>query len=450
METKTTSSNNVIEALSQLEDAVRNALGSARSYLNRTFKIIEGENNAKSGGWTQFLNETDKHPSSTGTAHGILALLACGEPVNSETAVLAIRYLESCQCNDGGWTKPSLHNKCSLTRITGLSLRAFLDSKSHQSSPTIKKGIDWLINSQNTDGGWGNTAKDEQSDVTSTSFALQVLTRIIGLSQNERNGIQRGQAWLLKARNADHSWGHTTNNQGTVAQTSEAIDGLLACGHSVASLKETTLWLEQHIETGGQFSERYLIPAGPSAKESVMWTQVSKERGLITLLALNSGLTSPQVVNAVKDILSRQVTGAHWKAEAFQNSEPIWAIKEAVVALRAFLNRVENNRASVVLSEEIINLRQELGAAQKQIQELQDRETKRAWKNKIKNLWVKTPKLSAGLLIGTILLTVVYVVFRHYKHQPEYADYMVAVASFVGLGFSIYPVIRENTRGGKK
>lgn len=438
----------ILEDLSRLEDAARNALESARRYLNRTFRVIEVENKPKSGGWTQFLTETDKLPSSTGTAHGILALLASYDSVNSEAVILSIRFLESCQCEDGGWTKPSLHNKCSLTRVTGLCLRALLDSGFTPSSSTIQKGVEWLQRGQNTDGGWGNTAMDGQSDVTSTGFALQAMAKIAGLSQSGGVSIQRGQAWLLNARNADGSWGHTNDKHGTVAQTSEAIDGLLACGQSPSSLKQTELWLEQRVGNEAQFSERYLIPAGPSAKESVIWTQVSKERGLIALLSLNSNPTSLHVINAVNDILSRQVAGTYWRAEAFHNSEPIWAVKEAVVALRLFLNRAESNRASLVLSEEIAVLHQELSGAQQQIQELQRREVQRSWKNRLIRLWRGIPKLSAGLFIGTFLLTVTYIVLRHYIKQPEYADYMVAAASFAGVGFAIYPVIRE-VRGRK-
>lgn len=447
MQAKVGSAVSVLETLSQLEASVRHALNGARSHLQRTFKIVDHNDTTKGGGWSQFLNETEKPPSSTGTSHGVLSLLACGEPPDSEIITSAKRFVVICQCEDGGWSKPDLHNKCSLTPITGLSLRALLDSGAHQSLAAVQNGIKWLINAQNDDGGWGNTTRDTESDVTSTSFALQAMTRVVGLTQQGRDSIRKGQTWLTEARNTDHSWADAREKPGTVAHTSEAIDGLLACGHNPASLRPTMEWLHQHVLHATQFNERYLIPDGPCRGTSVIWTQVSMERGLIALLALGSNLVAEPVIHAMNDVLSRQVNGTYWRADAFLDAQPIWAVKEAAVALRLFLNRVERDRASVVLSEELVGLRKDLAAVQQQISYLLDREARRSWKGLGKVFWntVRKPSVSVGIV--TALLVICYLALRSRLQLPEYADILAAIAGFAGLALTLYQVVRGR-RGG--
>lgn len=445
MEAAGSSTAGILEKLNRLENAARGSLDGACSYLKLSFK----NDTAGNAGWSQFLNETDKPPSVAGTAHGVLAMLACGEHPDSEIISLALRFLELLQCEDGGWTKPSLQNKSSLTRITALSLRALLDSKTHHSTNAVKNGVSWLLKAQNNDGGWGNTTKDDQSDVTSTSFALQALTKIIGLTPDQRSGIQKAQAWLSTTKNADHSWGLSQGKPGKVAQTSEAVDGLLACGVIPASLKPTEEWLKQHIKDERQFNERYLIPAGPCKDDSVIWTQVSKERGLITLLLLGSSIVSPAVTDAAQDILSRQINGTYWSGDAFENAEPIWAVKEATVALRRLLQHIERDRASLVLSEAITGLRPELAAAQRQIAELLARETQRTWKGRFDALsqTMRKPRVASGIII--LLSSAAYAIFRQSQSMSILADILAAIASFVGLALTVYQIVHDSRRGGK-
>ena len=438
----------LLETLGQLEASARDSLDGASRYLRRGFRIIDASEAAAIGGWTQFLNEADKPPSVTGTSHGILALLACHELPDSNVVKSATRFLAARQCADGGWTKPSLHDKCSLTRISGLALRALLDSGFHHSSPTVQRGVQWLLQAQNDDGGWGNVAHDSDSDVTSTSFALQAMTRVVGIAQAGRDVIRKGQAWITDARNGDHSWGYTKDKPGTVAHTSEAIDGLLACGRNPGMLRPTTEWLTQHVSEEDQFNERYLIPHEPCAGTSVIWTQCSKERGLVALLALGTNVIAPAVLGTVSDILSRQVDATYWKTEAFHDAEPIWAVKEAVVALRLFQDRVERDRAAVVLSEEMVSIRKQLDAVQLNVNELLNREARRSWRGRVKAGWsaIRRPSGVAGVL--TLILIILYAVFRRVLKLPDYADVLATTAGFGGIALTAYQVLRD-VRGGK-
>jgi len=448
MQEKAGSGADVLKTLSQLEAAVSHAHNGARGYLRQCFKVADHDDTSKGGGWSQFLNETDKPPTATGTSHGVLALLACGEPPDSELITLATRYLAECQCEDGGWAKPSLRHKCALTRITGLILRALLDSGVHQPVAALENGIRWLLEAQNADGGWGNAAKDEKSDVTSTSFALQAMTRAVGLNQEGRDSIKKGQAWLREARNKDHSWGYARGTAGTVAHTSEAVDGLLACGQSPGSLGPTAEWLAQHIADEIQFNERYVFSQGPCVGTSVIWTQVSKERGLIALLALDSSILAQPVVHAVNDILNRQVNGTYWRGSVFHDAEPIWAVKEAVVALRGFRNRIEQDRASVILSEELVDLRKELADVQVKVDRLLDREARRSVRHVLRVLWSTMRKPSVIIGTVTVLLGICYIVLRRYVQLSGYADILAAIAGFLGFALTLYQVFGDR-RGGK-
>lgn len=203
--TVVTAGSGLVDQLLALEQEIRDSLAGAQAYLRSRFKLADPDGQSIGGGWNQFLNEQERPPSVTGTAHGIISIIACGESPDSEIVAQAKRFIANNSWSDGGWTKPALFNYFSLTRITGLALRALIYAGEPFTSPVVANGIAWLIKAQNNDGGWGNMANDQRSDVTSTSFALQALACIPGLCSEGREAINRGRTWLLEVKNQDYS-----------------------------------------------------------------------------------------------------------------------------------------------------------------------------------------------------------------------------------------------------
>lgn len=82
--------------------------------------------------------------------------------------------------------------------------------------PTIVRGARWLVATQRTDGGWGESYEglmsgtptplptDEPSNVTQTAWALLTLLEV---APHEREAIDRGVAYLLSRQDGEHgSW----------------------------------------------------------------------------------------------------------------------------------------------------------------------------------------------------------------------------------------------------
>lgn len=441
----------LVDYLLELGQKICDSLAGAQAYLKSKFKLADLSDSSFGGGWSQFLNEQERAPSITGTAHGIISLIALGESLDSEAIALASRFISNNVRPEGGWSKPDLFNHCSLTRISCLALRALLNVGETFKSSVVVSGIAWLIKAQNHDGGWGNMANDQLSDVTSTSFALQVFSHIIGLCPEGKKAIDQGKTWLLKIKNPDHSWGYNAGKKGTIAQTSEAIEGLLACGVDRSALISTHEWLVRNIHEDSQFVERYLINT-PSLKDmSIIWTQVSRERGLIALLRLGSSVTGPEVINSVRKILDRQVNHTYWRSETHPDSEPIWALKEAVISLRLYYDILERDRTAIALSEDLSRLKSDVYSLSARVTRLEDTINRKLLKTRILSFLLFVTKPVPLVVWVTGFLLAFYLLLRNYLALPQYAEILLGVLAIVGVALSLYQIIRpRKTKGRKK
>jgi len=87
-----------------------------------------------------------------GTALAIEALIKTGNSKSDEVKQ-GIRWLESCQNNDGGWGEDINGNRTKSTiEQTAWSTYALL--LNDPNSPSAKRGIDFLLSHQNPDGSW--------------------------------------------------------------------------------------------------------------------------------------------------------------------------------------------------------------------------------------------------------------------------------------------------------
>jgi len=449
--TVVTARSGLVDHLLALEREIRDSIAGAQAYLKSKLKLTDPDDQSVGGGWSQFLNEYERTSSATGTAHGIISLIACGESPDSEIITLAKRFILNNSRCDGGWTKPNLFDYFSLTRITGLALRALLDTGEPFANPVVADGIAWLIKAQNYDGGWGNMTNDQTSDVTSTSFALQALARIPGLRPEGREAINQGRTWLLKVKNQDYSWGYTAGRKGTIAHTSEAVEGLLASGEDRSALSSTYKWLVQNIHEDSQFIERYSFNIPPLNKDmSINWTQVSRERGLIALLRLGSSVRSPEVINSVQKILDRQVGHTYWRTETHPDSEPIWALKEAVISFRMYLDLLERDRAAIVLSEELSCLKSQIESLHTRITHLENHISRSSAKARFLRFLSFMTKPVSLLVLVTGLLIAFYLLLRNLLVLPQYAEILLAVLAIVSVILTLYQIIKPFKLEGRK
>jgi len=200
-------------ALRQLSDA--GSFGECRNAASRGLQWLSDLQNADGGiptfcrGWGTLPFDRSSPDLS---AHVIRACHAWVEdlppPVRARTRWMEHRaqHFLKCTQEDGGSWLPlwfgNQHCKHETNRTYGTAcvVLALADNDPHDLLPA---GIDWLLRSQNADGGWGG-GKDSPSSIEETALAIDALaTAGLRLSETGQQKIQTalepGIVWLAKA-----------------------------------------------------------------------------------------------------------------------------------------------------------------------------------------------------------------------------------------------------------
>ncbi|HKV85764.1 MAG TPA: prenyltransferase/squalene oxidase repeat-containing protein [Ktedonobacterales bacterium] len=221
----------------------------ARQFTARCFPT-----GARPGGWAWAMPAG--WPDSDDTAYTLLALRALGVPAESGALRRGARWLEGMQCSNGGWSTfvrnssmpfdhdcpyvtghalSALHavgrlgeRPRTLERALGYLRRAqrydgsfasiwFREATAGTASvlealadcdlldlPMATRASDYLLRSQNDDGGWAGL-RMTASTAEETSWAVMALLRWPS-NDAVANAIRRGVGWLAKEQRPDGTW----------------------------------------------------------------------------------------------------------------------------------------------------------------------------------------------------------------------------------------------------
>ncbi len=157
----------------------------------------------RDGGFPTFCKGWGKLPfdrsGSDLTAHALRALRAEKLILKQEKSVQqGFAYLTKMQRSDGSWLPlwfGNQHAPNDENPIYGTSrvLAAYRDWNK-MDSPEAQKGIAYLLECQNPDGGWGG-AKNTPSSLEETALVIEILAEAVGV-QDER--VIRGVEYLLQ------------------------------------------------------------------------------------------------------------------------------------------------------------------------------------------------------------------------------------------------------------
>lgn len=156
------------------------------------------------GGWPTFIKDSYGIDGSLVdvTTHTIEAFKAAGISSEDPAIQKGVMYLKGTQLNDGSWMTFWARN---YTYATYNGLVGLYISGETASSSNIIKGVHWIKNNQNLDGGWGGI-KGDNSTVEETSWALLALMTV---GENPKSKeIQKGIKWLIDTQNPDGSWNY--------------------------------------------------------------------------------------------------------------------------------------------------------------------------------------------------------------------------------------------------
>jgi squalene-hopene/tetraprenyl-beta-curcumene cyclase len=120
-----------------------------------------------------------------------------------------LAYLYRNQRADGSWTPLWFGNQDHADEEnpvygTARVLMAYRDLGKLDSWPA-RRGVEYLAQSQNSDGGWGNAGRTERatagvaSSVEETALAVEALGAVDSASESLQNKVQQGLKWLMGA-----------------------------------------------------------------------------------------------------------------------------------------------------------------------------------------------------------------------------------------------------------
>ena len=110
----------------------------------------------------------------------------------------AIRFLKNTQGRDGEWIPLWFGNQHrnrdeeNPTYGTAMVCRALEICEGEESRKLFRRGRDWLVENQNTDGGWGG-GKGTPSSIEETALAVSAL------AGSDSEAVNRGIGWLKNA-----------------------------------------------------------------------------------------------------------------------------------------------------------------------------------------------------------------------------------------------------------
>ncbi|WP_347350149.1 squalene--hopene cyclase [Intrasporangium sp.] len=228
------------------------------------------------GGWA-FEFDNDLYPDVDDTAEVVLGLHRVGA-ADRPGVGRGIDWVLGMQCRDGGWaafdaentsTLPAALPFCDFGAVTDppsadvtahvVEMLA-LTGRGHTAAACA--GRDWLLRAQEPDGSW--FGRWGANHVYGTGAALPALIAV-GVRRYEQP-IRRGVAWLEEAQNADGGWGEDLRSYrdesqrgrgaSTASQTAWALLGLLAAGDSGSSaVRRGIRWLVEHQLADGGWDE---------------------------------------------------------------------------------------------------------------------------------------------------------------------------------------------------
>ena len=136
------------------------------------------------------------------------ALCRRGLTYNDPAISRAVAYLIAHQKEDGSW-----YGRWGVNHVYGtfLALRGLHASSTPAAHSAIEKAVHWLRSIQNQDGGWGESCAsyDKHGFVAETSTPSQTAWGLLGLDAAGDNGspaVERGIEWLLDHQNSAGDW----------------------------------------------------------------------------------------------------------------------------------------------------------------------------------------------------------------------------------------------------
>lgn len=331
-----------LELAPNVSDAIKDSLDFLeKSYCNLNINIIDltkdiiakVANNVVSinnkTGWDHFILQ--QRIGTIGSSIG-LSILNNTKEFNSLKEDV-YRTLIKSQLPDGGWGVKSSENKFSITESTCNCAIAIFDYIK-QDNENIQIAKKWIISNMLDDFSWGCSKNSIQGRVTSTCLAIQTLFKI-SPSFSLENNIN----WLLNNQNKDGGWGFTANSPSNLTATSMTISTLIRfIDKNSNQILNAIKWIEKKLERVITNEESEVEYIGDSRFEYKHSTIIYILQALIEQKGINN-ISPVYLYNNLSSIISNRNLNGFWEHSLTPNHFPIW---HTCNILKFFLQLLEN------------------------------------------------------------------------------------------------------------
>ena len=236
------------------------------------------------GGWA-FEYENENYPDVDDTAEVIMALRRANVPSAGPAISRGVAWTLGMQCEDGGWAAFDAENTRELCRapafcdfgevidppsadVTGHAVE-MLALEGEADSEEVRRGIEWLRNTQEADGSW--FGRWGGNFIYGTAAVVPALVAA-GIS-TDSSTIRRAVAWLASRQNVDGGWGEdlrsydqpgrwSGHGASTASQTAWALVALVAAGHNGPAMERGVKYLIDTQRDDGTWDEPWFTGTG--------------------------------------------------------------------------------------------------------------------------------------------------------------------------------------------
>ncbi|MEA2574871.1 MAG: hypothetical protein QOH93_2169 [Chloroflexia bacterium] len=298
--------------------------------------------NSSGAGWHQYLGQNRSGPSATAIGLSILSML--DRPF--QYANLAKEELYKSQFRsksnlavEGGWTFPSI-GAYPITEATSYVIYGLIISgESLLSNRAVQKGVEWLKNNQNADGGWGSV-----HDSASRTYSTYWATCAVSLSRIHYDILDMARTWVKLHQNSDGGWGEIPTKLSTPVHTALGVLTLLNCGEDPVSspIQSAIGWLYRNWNQDTMWESQDMHEEWDIARGSNQWDRVrirhfQTQWVVLALLNGGIGIYRREVFRAINWIIRTQQPEGYWHHPSVGNAKSIWGVHDSTLVLTTFL-----------------------------------------------------------------------------------------------------------------
>jgi hypothetical protein len=241
-------------------------------------------------------------------------------------------------------------------------------------------GVDWFRQAHDSAAGAWGFFPGAEAQVLPTCMAVIALSLRDGRPEPViRDVVNRGVEWLLARQRAggDPGWGAQDDRPGSAVHTAWALRALVAAGYdpyspAVAAGRE---WLLDNVADRESIIDRYVTPGRSMRghrRPTRAITHISFPDGIIVHGLLRSGvnLLDQRLLGAMDDLIVGQHESGFWRCSPAPRDQPIFAVMDACLALRLFVDGVQRQESVLEISERLRHAEEQLTAVRNRVEEL--------------------------------------------------------------------------------